>query len=410
MSDAFKITCPRCKKVFDAGSAFNAHIESTKKEEAKKAEKEAEKKFKSKLESKDKEIEKTRKEEAKKAEALATQKYKSKLESKDKEIEKTRKEEAKKAEALATQKYKSKLESKDKEIEKTRKESEQRAKNIAAKELNEKLQKKDDEIEKMKKSKEISDRRLAQRTEEINKMMKQGSVELQGEVQEERLEDYLKKIFPDDDIEEVSKGAKGGDCIQTINYKDRNNIAKIYFESKDTKIFNEQWANKLLKDMKAKGISNGIIVCSPSCMPDDFSKQKSYVERHGNVITIIPMFKPIIHAVVNRIRTILILKTRENKDHEIPAVMKKCWEILNSPNFILPVKDMVSEINNMRKQLDKDKTSFLLSLSKKEKTIHNIKDSLTDMILPLINLDKNVFPENILIPQEKTKKLEDNSD
>ena len=345
MSDAFKITCPRCKKVFDAGSAFNAHIESTKKEEAKKAE------------------------------------------------------------ALATQKYKSKLESKDKEIEKTRKESEQRAKNIAAKELHEKLQKKDDEIEKMKKSKEISDRRLAQKTEEMNTMMKQGSVELQGEIQEERLQDYLEKIFPDDDIEEISKGVKGGDCIQTINYKDKLNIAKIYFESKDTKIFNEQWANKLLKDMKAKGIANGIIVCSPSCMPTDFNKQKSYVERHGNLITIIPMIKPIIHAVVNRIRSILILKTRENKDHEIPAVMKKCWEVLNSPNFILPVKDMVSEIKNMREQLDKDKTSFLLSFSKKEKTIDNIKDSLTDMILPLINLDKNVFPENILIPQEKVKKL-----
>ena len=375
MSEVLKITCPRCKKVFDAGSAFNAHIESTKKEEAKKAE------------------------------ALAAQKYKSQLEAKDKELEKTRKEEAKKAEASAAQKYKSQLDAKNKEIEKTRKESEQRTKNIAAKELQEKLQKKDDEIEKVKKSKEISDRRLAQKTEEMNTMMKQGSVELQGEIQEERLQDYLEKIFPDDDIEEISKGAKGGDCIQTINYKDKLNIAKIYFESKDTKIFNEQWANKLLKDMKAKGIANGIIVCSPSCMPTDFNKQKSYVERHGNLITIIPMIKPIIHAVVNRIRSILILKTRENKDHEIPAVMKKCWEVLNSPNFILPVKDMVSEIKNMREQLDKDKTSFLLSFSKKEKTIDNIKDSLTDMILPLINLDKNVFPENILIPQEKVKKI-----
>ena len=42
MSNIFKITCPRCKKLFDAGSAFNAHIESAKKEEAKKAEKKAE--------------------------------------------------------------------------------------------------------------------------------------------------------------------------------------------------------------------------------------------------------------------------------------------------------------------------------------------------------------------------------
>ena len=36
--------------------------------------------------------------------------------------------------------------------------------------------------------------------------MKQGSMELQGEVQEERLQDYLEKMFPEDDIIDVSKG------------------------------------------------------------------------------------------------------------------------------------------------------------------------------------------------------------
>ena len=380
MSEILKIECPKCGKKFDAGSAFNAHMKSTKKQQEEIIKKESEKKFKSKLEAK------------------------------DKEIDKTRKEEAKKAKTEAESKFKSQLDSKDKEIDKAKKEAEKKIKNSVSIEFQTKIQKKDDEIEKNKKAREILETRLAQKTEEINRMVKQGSVELQGEIQEERLQDYLEKIFPDDDIEEVSKGVKGGDCIQTINYKDKLNIAKIYFESKDTKIFNEQWAKKLLKDMKAKGILNGIIVCSLSCLPADFNKQKSYVERHGNLITIIPMDYSIIHAVVNRIRSILILKTRENKDHEIPAVMKKCWEFLSSPKFILPVRDMMSEITNMKEQLDKDKTSFLLSFSKKEKSIVNIKDSLTDMILPLMNLDKNVFPENILIPQEKTRKLEDNSD
>ena len=382
MSEILKIECPKCGKKFDAGSAFNAHIKSTKKQQEEIIKKESEKKFKSKLEAK------------------------------DKEIDKTRKEEAKKAKTEAESKFKSQLDSKDKEIDKAKKEAEKKIKNSVSIEFQTKIQKKDDEIEKNKKAREILETRLAQKTEEMNKkteeinrMVKQGSVELQGEVQEERLQDYLEKIFPDDDIEEVSKGVKGGDCIQTINYKDKLNIAKIYFESKDTIIFNEKWANKLLKDMKAKEILNGIIVCSLSCMPTDFNKQKSYVERHGNLITIIPMDYSIIHAVVNRIRSILILKTRENKDHEIPAVMKKCWEFLSSPKFILPVRDMMSEITNMKEQLDKDKTSFLLSFSKKEKSIVNIKDSLTDMILPLMNLDKNVFPENILIPQENIKKL-----
>ena len=385
MNNIFKITCPKCKKIFDAGSAFNAHIESTKKEEAKKAEKEAEKKFKSQLESK------------------------------DKEIKKTRKEEAKKAEALATQKYKSQLESKDKEIEKTRKEAEEKAKIDASKDLEKKyikkLQEKEDALEKSKKAQEITEKRLSERTKEMNDIMEQRKVELQGEIQEERLQDYLKKLFPEDDVEEIKKGAKGGDCIQTINYKGKQNVAKIYFESKDTKTFNEQWANKLLRDMKAKEISNGIIVVSPSCMPSDLDQQKSYVERHGNVITIIPMFKPIIHAVVNRVRSILIMKSRENKDHEIPEIMKKCWQNLNSPKFMLPLREMVSEIKIMQDHLEKDRTSFDLSISRKEKTIKNIKQGLTDMVTSFIaNVDRDIFPANILIAQDKNKKLIDRSD
>ena len=406
MSEIFKIECPECGEKFDAGSAFNAHLENTKKQQEEKIKKESEKKFKSQLVAKDKEIEKNKKDAEKKAEVSAAEKYKSILNAKDKEIEKNKKDAEKKAQLEAEKKYKSQLASKDKEIQKNIKDAEKRVSNKLTSDHQNELQKKEDQIEQMKKAKEITERRLTQKTEEMNKMMKQGSVELQGEIQEERLQDYLVKIFPEDDIEEISKGAKGGDCIQTINYKNITNIAKIYFESKDTKTFNEQWANKLLKDMKAKGIANGIIVCSPSCMPADFNKHRSYVERHGNVITIIPMIKPIIHAVVNRIRSILILKAREKKDHEIPEIIKKCWENLNSPNFILPIRDMVSEIKTMSDQLDKEETSFQLSMSKKRKTISNIKESLTDMVSSFVtNVDSNIFPENILIPQEKVKKL-----
>ena len=406
MSEIFKIECPKCGEKFDAGSAFNAHLESTKKNQEEKIKKESEKKFQSQLEAKDKQIEKSKKDAERKAQLEAEKKYQSKLASKDIEIEKSKKDAERKAQLEAEKKYQSKLASKDKEIEKSKKDTEKRVSNKLTIDHQNELQKKEDEIEQMKKAKEITERRLTQKTEEMNRMMKQGSVELQGEIQEERLQDYLRKIFPEDDIEEIGKGVKGGDCIQTINYKNKTNIAKIYFESKDTKVFNEQWASKLLKDMKVKGIANGIIVCSPSCMPVDFNKQKSYVERHGNVITIIPMFKPIIHAVVNRIRSILILKAREEKDHEIPEIMKKCWDNLNSPNFTLPIRHMASEIKTMSDQLDKEETSFQLSMSKKRKTITNIKENLTDMVSSfLINVDSNIFPEDILIPQEKVKKL-----
>ena len=37
MSNTFKITCPSCKKEFDADSAFNLHFEKAKKDAAEKA-------------------------------------------------------------------------------------------------------------------------------------------------------------------------------------------------------------------------------------------------------------------------------------------------------------------------------------------------------------------------------------
>ena len=48
-----------------------------------------------------------------------------------------------------------------------------------------------------------------------------------------------------------------------------------------------------------KGLLNGIIVCSPRCMPKDYSKRISKVNRLGNSITIIPFVRQTIHAVID---------------------------------------------------------------------------------------------------------------
>ena len=173
-------------------------------------------------------------------------------------------------------------------------------------------------------------------------------------------------------------------------------IAKIYFESKDTSNFNEKWADKLLNDMKEKGIANGIIVASHTCLPADIDKYTSYVERHGNSITIIPMEFKIIHVVVNRIRSILILKARENNDHEIPEIMKKCWANLNSPNFQLPIKSMISEIRTMEKIFKQERTAFERSSANKEKTINGVKTNLVKIVTSFTRSVGDIFPDDLL--------------
>ncbi len=56
-------------------------------------------------------------------------------------------------------------------------------------------------------------RRLA---EEMRRKAEQGSMQLQGEVQELALEEMLRATFPFDAISEVGKGVRGADCIQTV--------------------------------------------------------------------------------------------------------------------------------------------------------------------------------------------------
>jgi hypothetical protein len=392
MNNNLKITCPKCKATFDAGDAFNAHFENAQienekklKDATKKAEQEAENKFKLQFEKQQEEIEKIKKAESKKANEEAEKKYKSQLENKDKQL----------AEAQKNLEQKLK-EDAEKKLELAKKEALKKAEEIAEKKFQAVIDKQKEELEKSKKSEEILKKRVDERTQEISQIMQNRKVELQGEIQEERLQDFLRRKFPEDTIEEIKKGAKGGDCILSINYKNKKAIAKIYFESKDTKNFNEAWVDKLLSDMKDKGIANGIIVVSKSALPTDFDETSSFVQRHSNSIKIIPMELDIIHAVVDGIRSILILKSRENNDHEIPDLMKKCWINLNSPNFILPIKTMVAQIRIMENLFKKEKDSFERTSAIKDRTIKEIQANLVAMVTSFNRNVGDIFPQDLL--------------
>ena len=392
MNNNLKITCPKCKATFDAGDAFNAHFENAQienekklKDVTKKAQQEAENKFKLQFEKQQEEIEKIKKAESKKANEEAEKKYKSQLENKDKQL----------AEAQKNLEQKLKEEA-EKKLELAKKEALKKAEEIAEKKFQAVIDKQKEELEKSKKSEEILKKRVDERTQEISQIMQNRKVELQGEIQEERLQDFLRRKFPEDTIEEIKKGAKGGDCILSINYKNKKAIAKIYFESKDTKNFNEAWVDKLLSDMKDKGIANGIIVVSKSALPTDFDETSSFVQRHSNSIKIIPMELDIIHAVVDGIRSILILKSRENNDHEIPDLMKKCWINLNSPNFILPIKTMVAQIRIMENLFKKEKDSFERTSAIKDRTIKEIQANLVAMVTSFNRNVGDIFPQDLL--------------
>jgi hypothetical protein len=96
--------------------------------------------------------------------------------------------------------------------------------------------------------------------DEMKRKAEQGSMQLQGEVQELLLEEILRSTFPFDKIEEVGKGVRGADCIQAVRNQFGSEAGKIIYESKRTKDFGGDWIEKLKHDMRTLGADVAVIV------------------------------------------------------------------------------------------------------------------------------------------------------
>ena len=104
--------------------------------------------------------------------------------------------------------------------------------------------------------------------EEMKRKAEQGSMQLQGEVQELILEELLRNTFPFDLVTEVGKGVRGADCIHLVRNQFGQECGKIIYESKRTKDFSLEWIEKLKKDMRSTGVDVAVIVtqCYPKGM------------------------------------------------------------------------------------------------------------------------------------------------
>ena len=101
---------------------------------------------------------------------------------------------------------------------------------------------------------------LKKQLNEAQRRIEQGSEQLHGETQELAIEAWLREKFVFDVIDEVKKGANGADVMQIVNPREAQNCGKIYYESKRTKNFSNEWIEKFKADMRASGADVGVLV------------------------------------------------------------------------------------------------------------------------------------------------------
>jgi len=145
--------------------------------------------------------------------------------------------------------------------------------------------------------------------EQMKRKAEQGSMQLQGEVQELMLENILHHTFPHDKIVPVGKGVRGADCIQTVCNPYGNECGKIIYESKRTANFSADWIDKLKADMRSQGADLAVIVTQT--LPKDMER---FGEKDGVYICTFAEVRSLATVLRNSIMEVFKLtSSQENK-------------------------------------------------------------------------------------------------
>ena len=200
--------------------------------------------------------------------------------------------------------------------------------------------------------------------DEMKRKAEQGSMQLQGEVQELALEELLRSSFPFDLVSEVGKGVRGADCILTVRNRLGQECGKIIFESKRTESFGADWIDKLKKDMLSQKADIAVIVSK--AMPKDMHQ---FGERGGVYICSFAEVKSLATVLRNAILKMSELrKSQENKGDKMVAL----YDYLTGPEFIGNWNAIREGFRQLRSMLQKEREDFEKNFKKKEKQIELI--------------------------------------
>jgi hypothetical protein len=198
-------------------------------------------------------------------------------------------------------------------------------------------------------------------TEEMRRKQEQGSMQLQGEVQELALENILREKFPFDVVQEVGKGVEGADCIQTVRSTTGKECGKIIYESKRAKGWNNVWLDKLKSDKRSKGAEEAILVTKsfPKGMDRFGQREGIWICSYAEVASVAAVLRNAIMCVSDA------KFSQENKGEK----MQMLYDYMASNGFRQKWDSIVETYLTMQKQLSEEKLKTQRNWSQRERQL-----------------------------------------
>ncbi len=200
--------------------------------------------------------------------------------------------------------------------------------------------------------------------DEMTRKMGQGSMQMQGEVQELVIEQFLEDVFPLDDIEPIKTGARGADCMQIVRNRMAESCGSIYYESKRTKTFQSGWIEKFRADMRANKADIGILVTQ--AMPSDMERMG-----HKDGVWICSFNELKTLAPILRNGLLQIHKVKRQHD-QIGDKANVLYKYLISNEFRMQVEGIVEGFTTLQDELNREKRAMESIWKRREKQIEKV--------------------------------------
>lgn len=195
--------------------------------------------------------------------------------------------------------------------------------------------------------------------EDMKRKLQQGSQQTQGEAFELEFEQMLRNEFPNDKIEEVAKGTRGGDIIQEVWDRNGNSCGKILWELKNTKAWSEQWVDKLKNDQRNAKADVAVIISET--VPAEVESAKYYnnvwVTKKSFVIGLASALR------FNLIQIAMSRRMQEGKKEKMDIL----YSYLTGTEFLLRVQAIIDAFTNMQQEIEKEKRYFSNKWARDEK-------------------------------------------
>ena len=260
------------------------------------------------------------------------------------------------------------LQNKEAELEirlqrKLQEEREVIAEQIRKQEINKNLIRENEHLLRLKEmEKQLEDQKKL--AEEMRRKAEQGSMQLQGEVQELALEEMLRSAFPFDLVTEVGKGVRGADCILTVRNNFGQECGKIIYECKRTNNFSNDWIDKLKADMRSQGADLAILVTQ--AMPKDLER---FGEKEGVWVCSFGEVKALSQVLRDGVlRIFSAIRKQENKGDK----MHMLYDYLTGNEFAGQWKAIREGFQAMKASIQKERDAMEKLWKAREKQLEKV--------------------------------------